>query len=221
MLESNKFLALLLIGTMIFSAIGTIVSLNRISNISVTGYASEAQGDILLAIIGTVSITTIDGSEINFGTCAPSITSSTLINSEGTEGTGNCTGSFPQYIYVRNDGTLNVNVTILPDDVGEADGGGFLPSDEGTSRLEFRAINRGGLTGGTSFPQNYGGCFSGLQENYTVLDSTVNRVLVCANLTADDTQRNNSIATYFQLTLPMTAHTGYNSVTLTFQATEI
>ncbi len=217
MLESNKFLAVLLVGAMIVSVTGTVISMNRIGSITVTGFASEAQGDVMIEILSAVSITTIDNPEIDFGTCTPSTESLILINSEGGEQTSNCTGEgWPNPILVRNDGNVDAEVELLPSTVGQAQNetSDFLPSADLSSTIEYMTLSRGEGT------EHFGGCYDGLVNDYTLLLNSTDYVPACANLThTGGVGGNNSFAMHVQIGLPRSAEPGESSVTLTFQAT--
>lgn len=222
---SNRALAVLLLATMVVSLGGTIVSLNRLGSLSTTGFTpAVGVGTVNLTINESISITTEDSSFINFGLCIPFPGMATVVNSEEGENTSTrCPEYVPSvnpedpgdyghgYIAVRNNGNVDVNVTIVSDDVGAAQGGGFLNSSSGTSTLEFRIDNDGHDSYG-------GGCDGNIpagREVYTPFNLTDPEVLVCGNLTTDSTD--NSFLTYIQITLPYDA-TGSAEAELTFWA---
>jgi len=65
---SNKTLALFLLGAIVVSLGGTIMSLNKLGDISSVGLVTQT-GTVNLAIESSLSITTQDRDTINFGTC--------------------------------------------------------------------------------------------------------------------------------------------------------
>ncbi len=212
---SNRALAVLLLATMVVSLGGTIVSLNRLGSISVTGMAPTDIGTVNLTVEGAVSIITEDGASIDFGTCTPSSATTLTLNSENTSDTGTACvgGNIPTPIYVRNDGNVDANVTLNASDRGTAQGGNFLLGpDPDQSALAYRTVNEGG--GGNS-----GGCNSGLVGPYTNFTGTP--VLVCGNLTGGIATGNNSFATHFQIVFPRSAFQVTESVTITFHAVQI
>ncbi len=213
---SNKTLAMFLVAAIVVSVAGTIISLNKLQSVSYTGFATTATGNVSVNIASQLSITTSDHSYIDFKNCTPqSGVGTDTINSEGGGQTSTVCSSFSDTgtngeILVRNDGNVNANVTIDFSDVGEADGGTFLPSPSDTSRIQYKIIN-------DSSASYHGGCVGSYPSSYTTVTNSAktNRV-GCTNLKYGGTY--NSFQMEVQITLPHDADVGYNSIDFTFTA---
>lgn len=204
---SNKTLALFLVGAIVISLGGTILSLNKLGSLSTTGMVT---GNVSLQIGQTLSITTEDGDAIDFGTCSPSATGVSIINSENGEDTATaCDPYTGNGIFVRNNGNVNANITISPSAVGAAHGGSFLDSSSDTSAVAFRTVNEG-------FSSFQGACTSGLVTSYTNLTQADTAVLACGNLGFGSVD--NSMEVHLQLYIPSDVPEGDDSIELTFQA---
>ncbi|MFT4261071.1 MAG: hypothetical protein ACMXX9_01410 [Candidatus Woesearchaeota archaeon] len=211
---SNKTLALFLLGAIVVSLGGTILSLNKLEQVSTTGLVTQT-GTIDLQINESVSITTQDNDLIDFGTCTPLTDSTTTINSEGSEDTTAACGAYTDRgIFVRNNGNVDVNVTIRSDTVGATQGGEFLNTTDGTSSLLYRTVNLG------SAP-NSGGCGTGLVPSYTEFINPNEEYLVCGNLTTASVGGANSFETHIQIVIPDDAQPGVAGALLTFFAEQI
>ena len=210
---SNKTLALFLLGAIVVSLGGTILSLNKLGDLTTTGFVT---GNVTLLIDDQLSITTEDRATINFGTCTPFPSVAATINSEDTANTSICVGSSglgaEGGIFVRNNGNVDARVTLQASDHGAADNSGtFLDSTSGTSSLQYRTTNDGHSSG----PPYTGGC-TGMQGSYTAIDNTTDGWLVCNNLTFGSTA--NSVQTRIQIVVPHDVAPGSDLVTLTFTA---
>lgn len=209
---SNKTLALFLLGAIVVSLGGTILSLNKLGEVTTTGLVTQP-GQVDLEILSSLSITTEDNSVINFGTCTPPAGQTTIINSEGLENTTSVCGAYGgSGIYVRNNGNVNANVTIRSNVVGAAEGGEFLNSTIGTSSLQYKTVGEGD----GSFTN---GCQTGLVGSYTAFAEEDEEYLVCGNLTAGATA--NSFETHIQIVLPSDVPPGEQGATLTFFAEQV
>ena len=212
---SNKTLALLLLAAMVVSLGGTIISVSQISDLQ-TGMATTPTGNVDLNVQGALSITTDDANQINFGDCTPLSGENGVINSEqGKNTTTVCSGNgnLPSNISVRNNGNVDANVTIQADDVGEAHGGSFIPSNSsGASELRYKTADSG-VSG------NQGGCTGTLQTSYTNITTAGTEYTGCSVLTPGSTQ--NSFLTNIELVVPFDATPGSSSVTLTFTANSV
>lgn len=219
---SNRALAMFLLAAIVVSLAGTITSLNRLGSISTTGYASTDTGTVQLVVAGSLSITTADATpSINFVGCVPYPGGSVSINSENSSNTsganGICGYASIQNITVRNDGTVDANVTIQSNEVGELEGSGsFLEATPDASDIAFKAENHSRDTGST------GGC-SSLVGNvnaftqYTNFTATGTKHPLCANLTwGEDTT--NSLTTDFEIVVPRNVAAQTATATITYTA---
>lgn len=209
---SNKTLALFLLGAIVVSLGGTILSLNKLGEVSTTGLVTQG-GEVNLTIADSLSITTADNSVIDFGTCTPAGGSTVTINSEGGVNTTSTCGAYAgDGIFVRNNGNVNANVTIQSNVVGAAQSGAFLNSTIGTSSLQYRTV-------GAGFGGNSNGCESGLVASYTAFAAAATEYLVCGNLTYGDPA--NSFETHIQIVIPSDVPPGATGATLTFTAEQV
>jgi hypothetical protein len=208
---SNKTLALFLLGAIVVSLGGTILSLNKLGDVSSTGLVT---GDVNLEIASSLSITTADRSTIDFGTCTPVGGQTLTINSEdGANTSATCDGDISLGgIFVRNNGNVNANVTIQSNVVGAAQSGTFLNSSVGNSSLQYRTVENG-LLGNTN------GCQGGLVASYTAFAANGTEYLVCSNLTFGSTE--NSFETHIQIIIPPDAPVGVAAAVLTFTAEQV
>jgi hypothetical protein len=127
---SNKTLALFLVGAIILSLGGTIISLNKISQITgPTGFATTGTGKVNLTILSATDIS-LQNASIDFGTgvvnasvCSFAI----LSNNNSGQNLLNCwvndtySAARPNnvpvtaqgaYIQIQNDGNVNITVTL-------------------------------------------------------------------------------------------------------------
>ncbi|MBW2991068.1 hypothetical protein KY348_05190 [Candidatus Woesearchaeota archaeon] len=109
---SNKSLALLLVAAIVISLGGTLMSLNKLGEVGVTGGATAGSGQVNLTISQNTSCT-VD-TDVDFGSGAPTstITISTESANAGNDFT-DCTGaSACRGIYINNTGNTPINVTF-------------------------------------------------------------------------------------------------------------
>ncbi len=214
---SNKTLAAFLLAAIVISLAGTIISLNKIGDLSTTGFGT-ASGNVSLSIEEALSITTEDSDSISFGNCNVNTSADQLISSDeiGGGSHGLCSGyTATQYIALRNDGNIRVAVNVSPSDVGEDNpgSGGFLPSESETSTLAYKFTNDGHLS-------NEGGCDAGLgPTTYTLFGEPEEAVPVCDNLGFAGVE--NSVLMDLQINLPRDVELGTYSVVFTFSAESI
>ncbi len=215
---SNKALSMFLLAAIVVSLGGTIVSLNKLGSISTTGYATSDQGTVQLTVDASVSITTSDADTVNFGTCTPYSGGAVTINSENgsnTSGTnGICGYASIQNISVRNDGTVDANVTISASDVGDNAGSGtFLAATPDASDIAYKATNASRHASGQ------GGCSAaGVEFNVYHNFTTPNQPEpLCNNLTWGGTGPN-SVVTDYEIVVPSNVPAQSASVTIDFQA---
>ncbi len=214
---SNKTLAMFLVAAIVVSIAGTIISLNKLGEVSYTGYALTDTGQVNISVGTTLSITTQDDNTIDFGTCTPQGGTDVVISSEVANGDatyGICSGFTPDEILVRNDGNVNANVTINASDWGEAHGGTFLPSSSGNSWIAYKITNASSAGGYN------GGCVGNYQSTYTNITNTYNsNMLGCDNLSAHATD--NSFEFDVEILVPNDAQSTTSSLTLTFIANNV
>lgn len=206
---SNKTLALFLLAAMVVSLGGTIMSLSQLSDLSATGLITDT-GTVNIDIAAAVSITTEDDNAINFGTCTPFAGQNATVNSEGTENSTICDGTFPDPIAIRNNGNVNALVTVQSSKFGVADGGTFLTSDSAESRFSIKTISDGvGFSGG---------CSGTLIGTYDAFTTAADNKTACSVLDVGATA--NSILAHVQIVVPFDAPTAGDSLTLTFEGTQ-
>ena len=215
---SNKTLSILLLAAIVVSLGGTFISLNRLSGITPTGYATD-EGTVQLTIEEVVSITTEDNPNIDFGTCLLDTGVGLLIDSEGT-GNAACDNLAPggeDPIFVRNDGTVPLVVNLETSDVGTAHTGDFLDNQSSGSEESWIAYRT--LDMGNEDP-NTGGCVGALgatdYENITVTTPASNSI--CTEL--DSGVIANSVGVHFQIYIPANTIEG-DTLTLTFHGAKV
>lgn len=213
---SNRALAMFLLAAIAVSLVGTVISLNRLDSVKLTGLAQSDVGTVQLEVLAGASITTQDNNAIDFGQCNLGSGVPVTINSEDLVNTSTSCGTFnADNISVRNNGNIDLNVTINTTGCGDAHCTGtdiFVDSDSDSSAFAYKIVNGGGITGYA------GGCTTSggfpWQENYTNFTTVSQRWLACSNLTKGPTA--NSFVTHFQLVVPSDATPGSDSVTLTY-----
>jgi len=163
---SNKTLAVLLVGAIFVSLMGTFVSLNRLNQLSPVGLRGItgmqlATGKVNLSVTGQASFTT--NTNVDFGIITPNSTGfwiTTNTDNTGWAGSGshNCSNiSGPcQGIEIENDGNEIINITFNTTTNASLLIGGTAPV------FSFRARN-GNRSGAASEP----GCNGTLQNNGT------------------------------------------------------
>lgn len=215
---SNRALAMFLLAAIVVTLGGTIVSLNKLDAVSTTGFATTDTGNVSVTVGSTTSITLDNNFDYNFGTCTPSTSVLTHVNTHNTENSSICTGSDGnQPLYVRNDGNVDVNVTINASQVGEAQGGNFLDlGGSGTSAIYFNSSNQGGASPGAA------GCSGTTQASWQVFATTNTMYLVCSTLDAAGVSSGaNTVAVDIRLAIPISAPGESDSVDFEFRATAV
>lgn len=210
---SNRALAMFLLAAIVVSLAGTLTSLNRLGSLTTTGYATSDSGTVQLNVGATISITLDTYDTIDFGSCTPLAGVDGVINSQGGANTTAICPSFTINNHtIRNDGNVDVNVTINSTRIGEANGGSgatlFLDSSRGVSALAYKVSNYGRGT-------NVGGCV-GYGASYANFTAANTKFRACDNLTARATE--NSFTTDFQIVVPYDAVTGVTSTTINYYA---
>lgn len=208
---SNKTLAMFLVAAIVVSIAGTIISLNKITEVGpggLTGMAPTDTGNVTVNVGATVSII-ISGDDTIAFQCSPSPDYNYTVNSEVTDDTGvACTvPAAPDPIVVLNDGNVNANVSINVSDIGEQQGGTMVLSPGGWSGFAYRTMNT----------TSSGGCYGSYQAAYANFTSTVAFYIACDNLTYG---ANNGMRFHAQLFLPEDTFVGSSYSEILFWAKE-
>jgi hypothetical protein len=222
---SNKALAILLVGAIVISLAGTLISINKVSQISsfsrrgnqITGMALQDNGNVSLTIQGGAALAVKRG--INFGTVNPNgsiINISSEVSLIGRGGSNdcsvvaNCSG-----LEIENDGNIPINVTM-----NSSSNASDLIGGTGANWTFFVANGNSSNTGNATRPD--GGCtmvppiynsnaWTNFQKNtnYIICNSSVG-----AGLWYNDT--NDTITIEVNLTIPSDAATGIKTAVLSF-----
>jgi len=205
---SNKTLSLLLIGAIVISLMGTLISLNRLGKIGVpviTGAGTSDTGEAQLTIASQLSITVVD-STINFGSCTPGSGNTSVVDSNNTELDGTSGGQcdnlqVPQNITVENDGNQLANITVKTSDNDITGGVNYS--------LYFAVANA------TDRP----GCVGTMATSWTnFTDITPTEYLACDKLNYTDSPGKDRFWTFIRVWVPADAVQGSQSATITFTA---
>lgn len=110
---SNKTLALVLIAAIAVSLVGTLVSLNKVNQI--TGFATSVGGNASLYVNSTASLR-FSTATVDWGTGSVNATAGTCYLSTESVKTG-CTGfsTVSAGLVIENDGDTNLSVTLVSD----------------------------------------------------------------------------------------------------------
>lgn len=213
---SNRTLSYLLVVAIVASFTITLAGVNNVGILSFTGYSTTQPGDISMYVNSLVSITTVDNPTLSFGNCRLSHNNFIIINSENTLNTSSaCPEYEPGVITVRNNGNVNVQVTVSPSEIGTADGGFFLENSTG-SYIEYKIVNDG-------YPLPWqGGCVTGGFPNSYQRFNSLSDFNVCTDLRSSANGNNqNSVSMEIQIGLPSDVNPGNYSVNFLFTATSI
>jgi hypothetical protein len=219
---SNRALAILLVAAMVISLGGTLISLNRMNQVTTVGFASTATGQVNLTIGSTLSITSADNPSIDFGSCNVSGVGGFVdfVDSENATGnyTNRCTGgslagsvngSYDN-ITVRNIGNSNAVINITFDACAPGNGNTsctFLNSSTQGAQLLYRTVS-----GGSG---SYTGGCTGAVGTYTAA-SCDGPISGCATLAYGASA--NSMVTHIKIGIPTDAPTGTSTVNITYSA---
>ena len=199
---TNKTLALFIIVTVIVSLGGTLLSLNKLQEISqvkylpikqVTGNAN-AQGQVQLAISSNISCN-VD-SNVSFGSSGllgSVITISTMKDNTAISNFSNCVPgpSACAGIQINNTGNVNINVSFY----SSQNGTGFLGA--GALETDFNYTVFNGTTNSTAQEPGCLGFLGGW--NVVPGPNAANTTLICYNLTYNDSA--DDITMEFNVTL--------------------
>jgi hypothetical protein len=211
MVISNKVLISLLVLAILSSALSVLVNLNALDSLYATSRVSD-QGFISLDIPPRLSITTADGSFIDFGHCVL-LNRVFNISSDGLKDTSeSCKGYVVRNISARNNGNVLASVKIKSSVVGALHNGSFLQSPSNSSVIAYRISNSGRLS-------NKGGCLEGLgPSQYTSFAVVGEEYDVCEKLNFDSVGGNNSVVANFEIVVPFDVEIGFSEVVITFVA---
>ena len=219
---SNKTLALLMVGAIVVSLGGLFVSLDRLSRIQTGGVflpgtgAAIAVGKTNVTIASSAGISLQD-TFINFGECnTPAVGVANLSSNQTTGDGGYCTGeTFPDFIWLRNDGNNNLNITVKTDKSARS----FLGTSSSngssfyfTTRNGTEAIGTTGAAGGcrtnVAHCDTQDCCSRSLMTNCTlemgwknISAAEFKEQKACMNLTYGGALENN-ITLYVRIDLP-------------------
>jgi len=212
---SNKTLALLVGVAIVISLVG-IFSVPKGGIVYITGRGTT--GTTSYGVLSELTIN-VTQTAVNFGTgrvltgynnCT--ISSNYTEESEMMEGSaspgcgGNWTSTIANGFIVRNDGTVNVNVTVKSTKLAA----GFIPTygtPSVTPTYDFESYNAEAMS-----------CVSGdTVTHWTAMSNTTEKV-ICSNLSNADSHDELSVP--IQLTIPDNVMNGTYSDTVTFAATQ-
>ncbi len=191
---SNKTLAMFLIAAMVISLTGTLVSLTRINQLGVTGFATENATGTAAVDISTEAALVFSYNTIDWGTGTVNATTQEYCNLTSNESESenicsdttycigfNCSGeanSAEGYFILNNTGNeVFTNVTIEANKNASGFLGGSLPS--GPS-FKFKV---GNVTGNTGDP-----CTVWNHTTYTEMDASSNGSISCYAFNYQDGQ---------------------------------
>ncbi|MGV8168611.1 MAG: hypothetical protein ACP5N3_00985, partial [Candidatus Nanoarchaeia archaeon] len=155
---------------------------------------------------------------VQFGLCYPASGAHTNITTEDTLNTTTvCPDFTADDIDVRNNGNVNVSLTMNVSKVGKLDNATaptsqiLLNSTTGVSSFWYKTTSSG------EFPYE-GGCPGGVVSAYTVLSEAGRSYPACNSLLFGAT--NNSIGVEYLITVPYDAPVGVESVNIQFTASQ-
>jgi hypothetical protein len=197
---SNRTLALFLAAAIIVSIAGTAISLNKLQALSPdrqndpTGFATVGEGNVSLTVGQNLAIT-VPTAYIRFGQCTPASSRAVNISSNLAYGNQsaaagaacNATGTnrnLPESIIIVNTGNIVANVTMNASDAGDANGGTFLQSTSGQSKIWYQAWNVTNTAFNTSLDDLVsGGCHGTMQDTLRIITSVdMDTLPICDNL---------------------------------------
>ncbi len=202
---SNKTLAMLLVAAIVVSLGGTLVSLNRLGEVGVSGYATQQSGLANLTIESEVGIY-LDDALIFFGSGA---LNGSLADSDQAILESNSTNSYPNGTWdwttadnfgLRNTGNVEANVTVTAED----------PSVWiGTNAAAWIAVTNG-ETGKSN------ACTTDLGDDWQTLGTS--SVVVCGEL--ENTEANNFINLSVRVKVPRGVVNDEKANSVVFNAAE-
>jgi len=212
---SNKTIAILVVGAVVLSLAGTLLSLQKVSELtSPTGMVNKANGTVQLNILTGASLTVRRG--IDFGQILPNSTVVQNISSDvtlvGRGGSadcsvvGQCSG-----LEIENDGNVPINVTMNSSSNASDLIGGTNPAWR-FYVASGNSSNPRGDTGCSNIPAPYGTPWQPFQKNtnYTICYAASGG----GGLWHNDT--NDTMTIEFNLTIPGDAPSGSKTAYIQF-----
>ncbi len=209
---SNKTYGYLIISALIIMIVSVVVSIGSFSyffpkEAIVTGNAPTDTGNISLFVLQALSITTIDGPEINFSGCSPGRVIYSDVNGSNTF--GSCPNFIADEILVRNDGGATANITVNASNWGGSHGGSFLNATSDDSWIAFK------ITNSSSNSSYSGGCVGNFQSSWLNITNS-SMYISCDRLISEAVR--NSFEFDIAIFVPTTTVPGDNELILTFTA---
>jgi len=212
---SNKMLALLLLLAIVVSVAGTFVSLNRLSQTGVTGYAVSSDSGTAKVNVQSNTVLRFTVNNMDFGTgyvnttggytnCTMNInTTSSTINKVGCVNFNTTGNAF----LLQNAGTTFLNITINSTQnastfIGGGEQSGVYPL------YQYMIAN--------NLPGSCAGTLSNTTWTNFILGAQIN---ICTNLSYVTT--NNTLAIGVQLEIPYDSNTGQQTATIVAQGTSL
>ncbi|USN45868.1 MAG: hypothetical protein H6502_01925 [Candidatus Woesearchaeota archaeon] len=214
---SNRTLAMILVAALVVSLGGTMMSLNLLSSMSrggtdITGFASLANGSVLLNVSAQASITLLD-SDIDFGNCQPQAGANSTITSDDSNDTASvCTGFNADQFDLQNNGNVQGYVNVTPSKTGEAQNtsAGYFILDsqyaEDLSWLAYKTTETGDDCAGT------------LGTNGGYVNFTAGAMI--EHVVCDDLDPAGTLAIDVAMMVPSGVNTGRHDFNLTFTVTQ-
>jgi hypothetical protein len=207
---SNKTLAILLVGAIVVSLMGTFISLNRLTKIGPTGlgqitgmYTVNTSGNVILGVTGSASFRV--NTNVNFGTITPNSTGFWISTNDNNTWAGalanNCSNIAGSChgIEIENDGNQIINISFNTSTNAATLIGGTTPAPV------FSFLSRNGNRSGTG---NENGC-NGTVANPTFTSITANTNYILCNGTSTSgfgyVAGADKITMEFNLTIPADA----------------
>ena len=203
---SNKTLALFLVGAIVVSLAGTIVSLNKLNSLSTTGFVTDT-GTANLSVSTLTSIKfAIDA--VDFGTgyvntslptdrCILTINATSAIARIGCENFNSVNAAGGDTFIIENDGNRFLNVSLNSSDNADDLVGGT----GGTNSFMWTIDNNESSSCAGTLPLGA----------WTEIDKV--NTIVCSNLSF--TTASDSLRVGINITIPDNSNTGVTSATLT------
>ena len=209
---SNKNLALVLLIAVVISLGGTILSLNKLSQVSLLpapSFTGGATSQVNLTILTNASCTV--NNSVVFGAARPTANTSIstdFANNVGWDGTlcngatnDSCTG-----LVIKNTGNLLLNISYNTSKMAPT----FLGADHDNSSFRYMVDNG----------EQGGGCIGtlGVTSWSTVLNNFTNSSALCNNLGTNVS--NNTIVMEFNLSIASTISNGSKTADITITCTQ-
>jgi hypothetical protein len=166
---SNRTLVYLLVVAIVVSLTGTLISLSKLGELSVTGFgAGNATGEINLSVITSCSVT-MSGSDIDFGSGTVSSGGTCELNTSAGTNSG-CSGfsTVSHGLNFTNNGNEDINLSIKGNTTATA----FITGTGPEFKINANAI-QAGVCGGGNFAL---GSWTELSTTAAILCNESNRL---------------------------------------------